>query len=294
MSQLVKGVSLGTESQGVTPQQMHMSSERYSKAVLKTQVKCSQWEPVPCVCLSLLFWTRIWCSRATRIYTTIQCFLLSQNSCFAAMFGAGDRHYRYLDAKKKENKHREECWFSLHSKPCSAAMLPEKEQMPSQLAEAFTGSTWWKQVGSKVLDFFWGGRVETAERAEISFSFPCLSWVRLKFPFLPVSGEENRRLINPQNIPTDWGALVEVLALEKETQPHIGGEDKDSMVLTKELSFISHSNHNALYLPFSRLLRNSQQSSSELWTYPHQGPDVQWFPMELSPRRESHTDHKIN
>lgn len=98
MSQLVKGVSPGTESQ-----QMHMSSEHYSRAVVKAQVKCSQWEPVSSVCLSLLFCIRIWCSRPTRIYTMIQHFLSYQNSCFAALLGVGDHHYRYLDAKKKLN-----------------------------------------------------------------------------------------------------------------------------------------------------------------------------------------------
>lgn len=80
-----------------------MSSEHYSRAVVKTQVKCNQWELVPSVYLSLLFWTMIWCPRATRIYTVIQRFLSCQNSCFAAVFGVGDHHYRYLDAKKKIN-----------------------------------------------------------------------------------------------------------------------------------------------------------------------------------------------
>lgn len=133
MSQLVKGVSPGTESQGVTPQQMHMSSERYSRAVVKTQVKCSQWEPAPSVCLHLLCWTRIWCSRATRIYTTIQHFLSCQNSCFAAMFGVGDLHYRYLDTKKKEDKHGEECWFfsSLQAMLNSSAAWKRTDILPA-------------------------------------------------------------------------------------------------------------------------------------------------------------------
>lgn len=43
----------------------------------------------------------------------VQHFLSCQISCFAATFGVGDRHYRYLDAKREEDVHGEEYCFSL-------------------------------------------------------------------------------------------------------------------------------------------------------------------------------------
>jgi len=35
----------------------------------------------------------------------VQHFLSCQISCFAAIFGVGDPHYRYLDAKSREDVH---------------------------------------------------------------------------------------------------------------------------------------------------------------------------------------------